>query len=586
MKVLLGADRETGEKVYIPKRSFDTHWHLIGGTGKGKTTAIHTLLHPLMMDPLSEDCWFIVDRMGNLSFDLLLWATSDFCTEDVRDRIVYVEPAREDVVLGFNPLSYTTDQHGYYKVGRATDCILRAWQSQDIGQMPRLARWVFNSFWAAAQLGLTVADCGHILNPGSPYHGPILDALPPLLKAEWHEILRARGRATEILDSSRNRLKPYFEAPVLRRMFGTLRNGLDVARFMREKRIVVLNLAGHNRLSPQLADAIGGLVINEVLATARSFQPWERTPTFLLLDEFQRFVGPDIEEALPEVRQLQLKLILAHQSFAQLKRGDLDLTSMIFQAQSRLIFGVAGEDANILGEELASIRFDPLRIKDEIRSRRQKIVGHRVVELKSFNDATSESDNWNRTFGTNEGRTWRPDSDDSDARTKAENKGDGTGGGSSRSKSEGTHESLVPVYEEYDELASRTYGTFEEDMRVWARDVRRLKTGEAYVRLVDDDRVRPVKVKRSASGYLGMGAAELREEFPDVLDDVEKFKERNFRSGPFLTPADIDRETDQRLKDILRPPIVVVSEQPNMRIAPPQSPDTVAPESGGYKFSD
>src|SRR5919199_2878362 len=210
MKALLGTDRDTGAKVYVPKKSFDTHWHLIGGTGKGKTTAIHTLLQPLLLDPVSENCWFVIDRMGILSFDLLLWATSDFCTEDVRGRIVYVEPAREDVVLGFNPLVYETPQHGYYKVGRATDCILRAWQSQDIGQMPRLARWVFNAFWAAAQLGLTVADCGHILNPGSVYHQPILDALPPLLRAEWAEILRSQGRAVEILDSSRNRLKPYF----------------------------------------------------------------------------------------------------------------------------------------------------------------------------------------------------------------------------------------------------------------------------------------------------------------------------------------------------------------------------------------
>src|SRR5207249_2435101 len=40
VKIILGADRDTGERVYVPKKSFDTHWHLIGGTGKGKTTAV------------------------------------------------------------------------------------------------------------------------------------------------------------------------------------------------------------------------------------------------------------------------------------------------------------------------------------------------------------------------------------------------------------------------------------------------------------------------------------------------------------------------------------------------------------------
>ena len=57
----------------------------------------------------------------------------------------------------------------------------------------------------------------------------------------------------------------------------------------------------------------------------------ERYTTYLWLDEFQNFVGPDIESALPEVRQLALRLILSHQSLSQLKRGDYDLSNMIYQ---------------------------------------------------------------------------------------------------------------------------------------------------------------------------------------------------------------------------------------------------------------
>jgi len=44
-----------------------------------------------------------------------------------------------------------------------------------------------------------------------------------MLKAEWAEIMRAHGgEAARILESSRNRLKPYFEAPILRSMFGSI----------------------------------------------------------------------------------------------------------------------------------------------------------------------------------------------------------------------------------------------------------------------------------------------------------------------------------------------------------------------------
>jgi len=47
----------------------------------------------------------------------------------VRERVVLIEPAREDVVIGFNPLLHDSPQHGYYKVQRATDIILRAWEA-------------------------------------------------------------------------------------------------------------------------------------------------------------------------------------------------------------------------------------------------------------------------------------------------------------------------------------------------------------------------------------------------------------------------------------------------------------------------
>ena len=157
MNLLLGTERKTQKKIYIPKSSFDTHWHLIGGTGKGKTTAIHTLLHQLLIDPCAQDCWVIIDRMGNLSSELLLWMASDFCTDDVRERLIYIEPAREETVITFNPLLYSTPAHGYFKCSRATEVLLRGFEAQDITTMPRLAKWLFNSLWAVAQAGLTSA---------------------------------------------------------------------------------------------------------------------------------------------------------------------------------------------------------------------------------------------------------------------------------------------------------------------------------------------------------------------------------------------------------------------------------------------
>ena len=45
--IYLGTNAETGKRFYVPPDSFETHWHIIGATGKGKTTAIEAILHQL-----------------------------------------------------------------------------------------------------------------------------------------------------------------------------------------------------------------------------------------------------------------------------------------------------------------------------------------------------------------------------------------------------------------------------------------------------------------------------------------------------------------------------------------------------------
>jgi hypothetical protein len=566
--VLLGHD-VGGQEVRIPRSAFATHLHLIGGTGKGKTTAVHTMLHPLLTDPFEKACFFIIDRLGNFSQELLLWISSRFCTDAVRERLVYIQPSREDFVATFNPLKYNTEGECFYRVKRTTEIVLRAWASQDIQQMPRLDRWTYNAFAAAAQIGLTVADCNHFVMPGSKYHAGLMQAIPDRLRDEWHDVLKNPNsqHAGQILDSTRNRLKPYFESDILRRMFGSTESRLDVARMMREAKIVIVDLSPQGRLFETVADTIGALLLNEVLATARSLPRHVRYPTFLLLDEFQNFVGRDIESALPEVRQLGLRMILSHQSLSQLQRGDHDLTTMIFQAQSRMIFGVQGEDADLLAHEVASLKFDPRKIKDEHWTRRQLVKGHRIAELSSWSESESAASQWNETYGKNwndsRGRSRRPysmnDKNDieSTGTNEGESEGNARGESVGRSSSHGKHQTLVPVYEEFQELASRTYSTFDEQKQEWASFIRKLKTGQALVRLVDEPELKIVNVKKSTPGLLNFDLHTIARKFPEALERMDELIEKNFRSDFFVPAADVDREAQRRIESILYPKIAV-----------------------------
>lgn len=601
--IFLGNDVETGKRLYIPLHSFLTHWHLIAATGKGKTTTIEAILHQLFL--LRQFAThFIFDRMGSFSHSLLMFLSSPYCPQWVRDRVLYIDASREDLILPFNPLLYDTLAHGYYKVTRACDIILRAWASQNIEEMPRLARWLFNAMWAAAQLGLTVADCAHLLMPGSPYHGAILNLLPDMLRAEWAEIQNARGgEAGRILESSRNRIKLFHEFPILRSIFGCARNFLDIPRLMREGRIVIIDLSPKNRLTPQAADAIGGMILNEIFAVLRSL-PWNlRFAVYMWLDEFQRFVSPDLEEAIPEIRQLGGRMVFSHQAFSQLIKGDTDLSGLIWQPQSRMIFGVQGEDADLLAHEVASLKYDPKMIKDEMYTRRQLLKGHEVIQLRSWSESESAAENWQKTVGTHwsaskgtnhsngtahsDSRgisrrmndplqnstlsTSKADSRSaSDATTSSNgiggNENTGEGGSRSHSTSNSIGESLLPIHEEFKELSRRSYYTFEEQRALWAQQIRLLKTGQALVKIVNDPNLYRVDVQKHAPGYLGLDMDTITRRCPAALDAKEQLIEQNYAQEFFVSPTVIEREREDRLQRLLHPVINIPVEPGANRI--------------------
>jgi len=185
------------------------------------------------------------------------------------------------------------------------------------------------------------------------------------------------------------------------------------------------------------------------------------------------------------VRQLGIRLILSHQGFAQLKRGDYDLKPAIYQCQSRMIFGVQGEDADELAHELASIKYDRTKVKDEIYSRRQRIAGQRVITPGTWSESEANAQQWKRDYGQNwsagesVSRTgYRGDETRARGKDSGRSERRGESGGVTHTRSSGEHEAVladhedfVADHEDFVELSSRTYSTFEEDANVWARDI-------------------------------------------------------------------------------------------------------------------
>lgn len=560
----LGMDLDSRKRVLLPGESLSRHAQLLGASGTGKTVGAHALVRPIMAEPRNKAAVFIIDPLGGLSRDLLSWIASPKCPSHVRQRLVYVEAANNDVTLPFNPLQMAVGDDLYYHVARTVDLMLRAWTAQDLASQPRLLQWSYAAMMAIAATGQPISHCQYLLQPGSAEHKALIRSLPPLLQAQWNEILQAKGsEPTRILESTRNRWYPLYSAPQTRRMFGVPQGRLDVERMIRERRIVIINVAKMGKVSEMLGETIGSLVLNEIFETAFKMAAVHGRrsvdPTVVLLDEFQKFISPDIEDALPTLRQTGLKLILAHQSFSQLVKGDMDLRSMIFQAQNRFLFANNYEDADIVANELAVMSFDANRIKEEIFQRKQLIAGHRtewlVSEGVSNTIANSTVDQscvgFNNT--TNVSRNMEPEEDTLRGRGTSEGTGNtnsqttGTTRAVSESRTSSRSQTRVPIYDNFKELSSKTYTSFDEQRLEWMKIVRQLKTGHCFGKFVDDDRLHRIHVKYEPVPETARTEARVAE-----------LVQRNYEQDFFISSAEADRQGElARLKLLEQPKIIV-----------------------------
>jgi hypothetical protein len=277
-------------------------------------------------------------------------------------------------------------------------------------------------------------------------------------------------------------------------------------------------------------------------------------PTYILLDEFQFFCGPDIYDAIPVVRQQGVRLILSHQSFSQLELGDIDLTGLIWQPRNRLMFASDADDADRLAHELASLTFDPATIKHQLYTHKQRIAGHRIERLESWSSSHGTGSNWQQSHGSghtdNRGETRSPDQHrPTRSSGSASNRSDssGQGGSDSHSETSGAHEVNIPIHEDFTELSNVQFKSFDEERTEWGQVIRTLSTGEALAKFYNDRQLHHILVDEDPIP-----------DSPSLRDAVQELIQRNFESDVFVSAARIDQEAEEIRLSLFQPPLIVI----------------------------
>ncbi len=178
LPVQLGTCLDSDDPVFLNRDGMSRHLHACGATGSGKSVSLNALLRPIMEEPSRKATVFVIDPLGGLSRDLMLYMASPKCPEHVRKRLLYIDASSDKHVLPFNPLQSATGSAMYYGVARTIDLILRAWASQDLSQMARLMQWSYSTGTALANAQLPLTCSEFLLHRGTDEHKAFIRQMP------------------------------------------------------------------------------------------------------------------------------------------------------------------------------------------------------------------------------------------------------------------------------------------------------------------------------------------------------------------------------------------------------------------------
>ncbi|GAB3067967.1 hypothetical protein GCM10027080_05650 [Pedococcus soli] len=315
------------------------HQWMLGGTGSGKSTLLHNEAVQIMEQGHGL---ILIEPKGDLARDVL----GSVPRHRMQD-VVWFDPTDSDNPVGLNVLAGSDPEH----TATFITGLMRSLYSDSWGaRLDYILRW---SLQTAAMNGLTLYDVKHLLtNPE--YRSRVVRGTHDIeVRNFWRRL--DTGPDNQI-DSVINKLDAFVGFSMMRNIVGQ-KSGLSIRDIVRNNKILLVPL-DEKRINESNVAMLGSILVSQVWSEVGR-RPGKE-PTFLMLDEFQRFLrlAVSIEDALAQSRSYGMGLILANQYVHQL-RPDSMVSSLIANARTKVVFGLGEKDANALSKS-----FGPLTASD------------------------------------------------------------------------------------------------------------------------------------------------------------------------------------------------------------------------------
>lgn len=301
------------EVIGVLDSELKKHLHLIGGTGRGKTTLMINIFIQLAI-------WgrglIIVDPKGDL-VDAVL---QHIPTERVEDVVIF-DPTDQTCSVGFNVFAAVPPTE---RSRLASEIVLIFKKITAQGSWgPRLDSVLRLATLALLEVpGATMLDLYYFLTD-EPYRTALLERVTDRFVREfWLNtfVSFSENQQSAIVSPLLNKIEPWLSYPEARRILGQPNSTIDLTEIMDTGKILLVRIP-QGILGEDLSGLIGALVMTMVQMGVmhRASMPMAKRPlVHLLIDEFQNFTTTSLETLLSMARSFGLSLICANQHDAQL----------------------------------------------------------------------------------------------------------------------------------------------------------------------------------------------------------------------------------------------------------------------------
>ena len=336
-----GRERE----VRLSRVGARTHLHVIGPPGSGKTSL---LLRLALASAQAGDGTGVWEAKGDLARAFLL-----ALPETSYQRLCLVDLAADDLVVGINPLEYSSEEERERAADDTLSIFKRRFQRFWGPQTDDLFKGALRTLLLIP--GSTLLELPLLLtDPGfrARYLEQVKD--PVALGPFWqrYEALSPAGQA-QAIGPVLNKLRDFLFRSRLRAMLGQPHSTVSFDEILAKRLILVMNLPkGAGRETAEVVGAFSLAKLWQAALSRADLPERERADFHCYLDEFQNFLhAEDFAEILAEARALRLSLCLAHQTLAQLNERE---TSLLLNLVRNLVcFQPGHEDAARLARALA-----------------------------------------------------------------------------------------------------------------------------------------------------------------------------------------------------------------------------------------